>query len=156
MMGAPYFAAFFVTRRCLPAMLAARRGHIVNLNSPVVRGGWPSAAGYAAARYALYGWTEALRYDLHGTGVGVTSVIASQTASDYWANNPGAWERRPRIADVLRVVTPEEVARAVLAGIEGNQREVVLPFMLRVFFAANLAAPWLVEWLVARTGHQRP
>ncbi len=155
MMGAPYFAAFFVTRRCLPGMLRAGRGHIVNINSPVVRGGWPSAAGYAAARYALYGWTQALRLDLNGTGVGVTSVVASQTSSDYWANNPGTWERRPRVADVLRVVSPEEVARAVVDGIEGNRREVVLPFLLRVFFAANGMAPRLVEWLVTRTGRRR-
>jgi short-subunit dehydrogenase len=155
MMGAPYFAAFFVTRRCLPAMLEAKRGHIVNINSPVAWGGWPSAAGYAAARYALYGWTKALRYDLRGTGVGVTSVVASQTRSDYWANNPGAWERRPRVAGVLRTVTVEEVAGAVVTGIERNRREVVLPFLLRVFFALNGLAPWVTEGLMAATGHKR-
>jgi short-subunit dehydrogenase len=156
MMGAPYFAAFFVTRRCLPHMLRAGRGHIVNVNSPVARGGWPGAAGYAAARYALYGFTQALRYDLRGTGVGVTSVMAGATLTDYFRRNPGVRDRFPRIARLMRAVTPEEVARAAVAGIERNRREVVIPFMLRVFFAANAVAPWLVEWLMATTGYRRP
>jgi short-subunit dehydrogenase len=156
MMAAPYFAAFFVTRRCLPAMLAARRGHIVNINSPVARGGWPGAAGYAAARYAMYGWTQALWYDLHGTGVRVTSVVAGRTDSDYFDQNPGVLERFPRVARVIRTISSEDVGRAVVAGIAGNRREVILPFMLRFFMMFNLWTPWMVEWLLLRTGYKRP
>ncbi len=156
MMGAPYFAAFFVTRRCLPAMLAARRGHLVNLNSPVARAGWPGAAGYTAARYALRGYTIALRYDLHGTGVGLTSVTPGKTASDYFDRNPGVLDRAPSINRLVPTVTPEQVAAAVVSGITHNRREVVLPAMLRVLFACNAVAPRLVEWIIQRTSWRRP
>jgi len=151
-MAVPYFAAFFVTRRCLPSMLRRRAGRIVNINSPAAFGAWPGAAGYTAARYALYGFTAALRVDLHGTGVGVTSVVAGLVSSDYFERNPGVTARLPKIARLTRWVTPEEVAQAVVTGIEHERREVVLPGMLRFFLALNKLASWLVEWAVIRTG----
>lgn len=156
MMGAPYFAAFFVTRRCLPAMLSARTGHVVNVNSPVVRAGWPGAAGYTAARYALHGFTIALRYDLHGTGVGLTSVIPGQTTTEYFDHNPGVLARAPGVHRLVPTVTPEQVAAAIVSGITHNRREIVLPAMLQVLLACNALAPRLVEWLIQRTSWRRP
>jgi short-subunit dehydrogenase len=160
MMALPYFAAFFVTRRCLPAMLARRNGHIVNINSPVARLGWPGAAGYSAARHALHGFTHALRLDLHGTGVGVTSVVPGKVSSEYFDRNPGVLARAPRVARLIATVTPEQVAEAVIGGIRHNRREVVLPAMLRAFFALNAVAPLVTEWLAVWSGHrhqnQRP
>jgi short-subunit dehydrogenase len=155
-MAVPYFAAFFVTRRCLPAMLRRRAGHIVNINSPAAYSAWPGAAGYTAARYALYGYTAALRVDLHGMGVKVTSVVAGRVASDYFDHNQGVTERLPKIGRLTRIVTPAEVALAVMTGIEHNRREVVLPASLRVFLALNTVAPRLIEWFMIRTGWRHP
>ncbi len=155
MLGAPYLAAFHVTRLCLPSMLRRRAGTIVNINSPVARGGWPGAAGYTAARYALQGFTNALRYDLHGTGVRVLSVVPGKVSSEYFERNPGVTERLPPIGEMLGTVTPEQVAHATVAGLEQNQREVVLPFMLHVFFVLNALAPRLVEWAILRGSPKR-
>lgn len=152
MMAAPYFAAFYVTRLCLPEMLRRRRGHIVNLNSPAVRGAWPGATGYTAARYAMYGFTNALHMDLYGTGVNLSSVLPGLTASEYFAHNRDSFERAPKVGRLIPTVTPEQVAEAVVSAIAHNRREVVLPFMLQVVFAANYWLPWLVEWLVVQTG----
>jgi short-subunit dehydrogenase len=155
-MAVPYFAAFFVTRRCLPAMLRRRAGHIVNINSPAAYGAWPGAAGYTAARYALFGFTAALRVDLYGTGIGVTSVMAGVVASEYFDRNPGVTARLPKVRRLVRTVTPDELGRAVASGIEHNRREVVLPAMLRVFLAFNRLAPGLAQWMVVRTGWRHP
>ena len=155
MLGAPYLAAFHVTRLCLPGMLRRRSGCIANINSPVARGGWPGAAGYTAARYALQGFTNALRYDLNGTGVHVLSVVPGRVSSEYFTRNAGVEARLPGVGRLLGVVTPEQVARAMVAGLEHERREVVLPWMLRVFFALNWAAPWLVEWAIRRTSPRR-
>lgn len=152
MMGAPYFAAFYITRLCLPEMLRRRHGHIVNLNSPAVRGAWPGATGYTAARYAMYGFTNALRMDLYGTGINVSSVLPGLTASEYFAHNHDSFERAPKISRLIPTVTPKQVAEAVVSALEHNRREVVLPFMLQVVFAANHWLPWLVEWWVVQTG----
>jgi short-subunit dehydrogenase len=156
MMAVPYFAAFNVTRFCLPSMLKRRRGHIVVVNSPVVLSAWPGAAGYTAARYALLGFTNALRFDLRGTGVNVTSIVPGKVAdSEYFQRNKGVEERIPAIGKIIPAVTSAQVAKATVQGVEGDKREVVLPFMLKMFFAANHFFPWLMEWLLAATGWQR-
>ncbi len=156
MMSAPYFAAFNVTRFCLPGMLKRRRGHIVNINSPAARGAWPGAAGYIAARYALYGFTKALRLDLRGTGVNVTSIVSGKVAdSEYFQRHPGAEERIPVIGKIIPTVTSAQVAEATVRSVEQNKREAVLPFMLKVFFAVNHFFPRLMEELLAATGWQR-
>jgi short-subunit dehydrogenase len=152
MMDAPYFAAFYITRLCLPAMLQQRQGQIVIINSPVALVGWPGATGYTAARYALYGFTKALRLDLYGTGVRVLSVVPGETKSEYFTRNPGTWERAPAIARLIPAVTPEQVAAATLRGLATNAREVTLPVMLSVFRWLNVVAPWLVESLAVQTG----
>lgn len=154
MMGAPYFAAFFITRACLPAMLARRRGYIVNINSPVTRLIWPGAAGYAAARGALQTFTDALRVDLHGTGVRVTSLVTGKVDTPYFDHNPGVLERAPKAARLIPTVTAEQVASAIVRAVEYNQREVVLPFMLRVFFLVHKFLPQFTEWLALRTGYR--
>jgi short-subunit dehydrogenase len=58
MMELPCLAAFHVTRALLPAMVARRSGHIVNVTSPASFIAWPNAAGYIAARHALKGFSE--------------------------------------------------------------------------------------------------
>jgi NAD(P)-dependent dehydrogenase (short-subunit alcohol dehydrogenase family) len=72
MMAVPYFAAFYVTRAFLPRMLERNSGHIVDVSSVGSRFVWPGATAYLAARWAVRGFTEALRADLAGTGIGVT------------------------------------------------------------------------------------
>ncbi|WP_159441900.1 SDR family NAD(P)-dependent oxidoreductase [Williamsia sterculiae] len=81
MMNAPYFASFFTTRVFIEEMLDRGSGTIVMVNSPVAWMPWPGAVGYAAARYAVRGLTDALRQDLRGTGLVVGQVTpAASTA----------------------------------------------------------------------------
>ena len=152
MMALPYFAAFYVTKAFLPQMLARRSGTIVTVNSPVAHVVWPGATGYAAARWALRGFTEALRADLRGTGVHVMAVCAGKTASDYFTNNPGAEERIPKFARLLPTLTPEDVAVAMVRGLERQSREVIIPFGLRLTLLCQRFFPRLMAWLSAVTG----
>jgi NAD(P)-dependent dehydrogenase (short-subunit alcohol dehydrogenase family) len=156
MMAAPYFTAFYTTRAFLPAMLARGTGQIVVINSPASRAAWPGATGYTAARWALRGFTQALRADLHGTGLTVTSVIPGRVLSPYFDHNPGTLERGPRIARLIPNLTTEQAAAGVLWATAHNRREHVLPGMLRVFYALHTLAPGLMEGLLVRTGWQRP
>ena len=155
MMALPYFAAFNVTRAFVPDMLLARRGHIVCVNSPASRFTWPGACAYTAARFALKGFTEALRSDLYGTGVRVTHFVAGHTSSDYWKQNPGSEERLPKIARLSPTITPEYAAAALVRGIERNSREVVVPYMTTLLCWQHALFPWAVEWMLRATGYRR-
>jgi short-subunit dehydrogenase len=156
MMAMPYFAAFYLTRALLPAMLARGVGRLAYVNSPASLAAWPGAVGYTAARWALRGFAEALRADLRGTGLHVTTVIPGLVRSPYFANNPGAEERVPWLARLMRPLTPEEAARATLRAVLRGEREAVFPGMLRALYVANALAPWLVRRLLASTGWRRP
>jgi NADP-dependent 3-hydroxy acid dehydrogenase YdfG len=152
MMDVPFAAAFHATRAFLPGMLARRSGRIVNVNSPASFVPWPGATGYAAARWALRGLSEALRADLGGTGVGVTLFTAGQVDTPYFEHNPGTLERMPRIARLYRTLTPDEAARAIVRAVERDARNAAAPPLLAATLAVHRFFPGLVGWLVARTG----
>jgi short-subunit dehydrogenase len=156
MMALPYVAAFSVTRAFIPEMLKRGSGHIVNISSAASRIVWPGATAYVAARWAMRGFTEALRADLRGTGIAVTFFESGVVETPYWQHNPGSRERVPGIGTfLLRTLTPEEVGEAVVNGIRTRRRLIVLPFMLRVIYALHAVCPWLVRGLIDVTGHRR-
>lgn len=155
MMAVPYLAAFHVTHAFLPAMLARRSGHIVNITSPAAYVPWPGATAYSAARWAMRGFTAALGADLRGTGLGVTLVVPGRTRTPYFERNPGSAERLPAIARFSQTLEPAAVAAAIVHAVEHDRREVVLPASLRLALAAHQLLPRPIEWLFARTGARR-
>jgi len=156
MMTMPYFAAFYITRAFLPPMLARDRGHLAYVNSPASLVAWPGAAAYTAARWALRGFVEALRADLHGTRLRVTSIIPGLVATTYFEHNPGVLERAPGLARrLLPTLTAEEAATAIVRGIARGDREIMMPGRLRLLYAVHAVAPRLVRWLTVATGAKR-
>ncbi|MGH7754493.1 MAG: SDR family NAD(P)-dependent oxidoreductase [Gemmatimonadales bacterium] len=156
MMAVPYFATFYVTHAFLPGMLGRNTGHIVNVSSVGSRFVWPGATAYIAARWAVRGFTEALRADLAGTGIGVTLFESGVVRSPYWEHNPGSRERVPRMGKLVPELTPEAVAEAIVRGIEREQRLVVVPFMMKLTYWQHAVFPGVVQWLMTRTGYARP
>ena len=138
------------------AIPVRRSGQVVNMNSPASLVAWPGATAYTAARWALRGFTEALRADLHGTGVGVTEVIPGKVSSTYFTHNPGTEVRAPSIAKLLGTITPEQAAAGILHGIERDRRLIVLPFRYRLLYMIHRILPGLVRWLAIATGVRRP
>jgi short-subunit dehydrogenase len=156
MMAVPYFAAFFVTRAFMPEMLKRNSGHIVNISSVGSRFVWPGATAYLAARWAVRGFTEALRADLYGTGIDVTLYESGVVQSSYWEHNPGSQERVPKMGLLVPALTPEQVGAAIVKGVERNKRLVVIPFMMQLTYWQHAVVPWLVQWLMTVTGYRRP
>lgn len=151
-MAAPYFAAFWMTRALLPAMIQRGRGHIVTVTSLASPFVLPGTAAYTAARWALRGFHEALRLDLAGTGIGTTLFAAGQIATPYFERNGvDTTQQTPWIARTVPVLTPADAAAALLDGVERNRREVVTPRLLFPFLWMHRLSPRLVEWLIRST-----
>jgi len=156
MMAVPYFAAAWLTREFLPGMLKRGSGHIVNISSVASRFVWPGATAYTAARWAIRGFSEALRADLYKTGIRVTLFESGEIESPYWQNNPGSRERIPKIGSLLiPVLSKEHVAKAVVCGVKKNKKLIVIPFMLKLVYLQHFFFPWLVQWLMTVTGFRR-
>ena len=154
-MAAPYFAAFYVTRAFLPSMLARARGCIVNVNSPIAYLPWPGATSYLCARWAMRGFSEGLRLDLRGTGVNVLEIVPSEVTSSYFENNPNSHERLPTMTKLVPKRSPEQVAQAIIYGIEHDRRRIITPFMLRLAILSRHLMPGVVDWMMWRTGARR-
>jgi short-subunit dehydrogenase len=156
MMAVPYLAAFYVTRAFLPAMLERATGTIVNINSPVAWLPWPGATGYSAARWAMRGFSEALRMDLRGTGIRLLELVPGKVTSTYFEHNPHSEERLPTITRLVPSLTPDQVAAHLVRGIERDRRRIVVPFMLKLVLGMRALAPPIVDWMMWRSGARRP
>ncbi|HYA42468.1 MAG TPA: SDR family NAD(P)-dependent oxidoreductase [Syntrophobacteraceae bacterium] len=141
MMALPYFAAFNLTRELLPRMRQRGSGHIVNIVSVACRLIWPGAAGYSAARAAMAAFSKALETETHGLGIHVTLGIFGKVASTYWEHNPGSEERLPKVDAYLPTLTPQRVARAVVAAIKRESGLIVLPRAFKFIFFVNALYP---------------
>lgn len=156
MMEVPYLAAFNLTRAFLPEMLKRNAGHIVNISSVSSRFVWPGATAYHAARWAMKGFNEALRADLHGTNIGVTLFESGVIETEYWQHNPGSRERLPKIAKMIPILTPEQVASAIVKGVEKDKTRIVIPFMMKIVCWQHFFFPGIVQWLMSVTGYRAP
>lgn len=145
MMAVPYLAAFAVTRAFLPELLERGSGVVVNVTSAAAYMAWPGAAAYIAARWAVRGFTEALRTELRPHGVRVVLVAFAKVTSEYWAHNPGSEERLPERQSLIPVLSSEEAARHVVAGIEGGRERVMEPWQLRAIVALARLFPGIVR-----------
>ena len=155
MLGAPFLAAWNVTRAFMPALLARRRGVVVHVGSPASLAPWPGATGYTTSRWALRGLHEALRQDLAGTGVRSCHVLFGEVSSEYFDANPDSHQHIPRVGRLIPVITPERAARIVLRTIDRPRAQVFDPPMLAALQVANRISPRLVALVARRTGRRR-
>lgn len=154
-MAMPYLAAAWLTQQLLPRMLVRGSGHIVNLSSVASRMAWPGATAYIAACRAMRGLSDALRADLHGTGIHITHYESGPVDSPYWRNNPGSRERVPGIARLLvPVLTEEQAAGAIFDGIQRERNFIVPSARLKLVYALHGLFPSLVQMLMTTTGYQ--
>jgi short-subunit dehydrogenase len=152
MITVPYLAAFNLTRELLPGMLARGSGQIVNVTSVAARLSWPGAVAYSAARAGMEGFTNALRADLYGSGIGVTLAMFGTVESPYWQHNPGSRERVPRSARRIRVLSTREVGSLIASGIERRARTVIAPTTFRGLFLMSELFPSQLDASMAKGG----
>eukprot|EP00271_Cylindrocystis_brebissonii_P008893 TRINITY_DN23414_c0_g1_i1.p1 TRINITY_DN23414_c0_g1~~TRINITY_DN23414_c0_g1_i1.p1 ORF type:complete len:354 (-),score=55.14 TRINITY_DN23414_c0_g1_i1:711-1751(-) len=75
------FAPIELSRACLPAMIKHGKGRFVVVSSAAGKVPSPTQGVYAASKHALQGYFHTLRYELIGTGVGVTVVCPGPIAT---------------------------------------------------------------------------
>jgi short-subunit dehydrogenase len=132
----------------LPGMLERRAGHIVNIASIAAKSGAPYAATYSGTKAALAEWSRALRLELRGTGVRLSTLFPG------YVREVGMFARFGMTPPFLiGSCAPSRVARAVLRAIErGRAEQIVNSRPLRYAFALNELLPPLGDWLMRVSG----
>ncbi len=102
------------TRAVLPGMIAAGRGHVVNIGS--VAGTYPYPGGnvYGATKAFVHQFSLALRSDLHGTGVRVSCIEPGMSETEFSkVRFRGDGERAAAVYEGMQPLSAEDVAEAV-------------------------------------------
>jgi NADP-dependent 3-hydroxy acid dehydrogenase YdfG len=116
-----------LTRLLLPALRAAR-GHVVLLNSGAGLTAHPGWASYAASKFALRAFADALRAEEAEHGVRVTSVHPGRVATEMQRGVVDQEGEQYRPGSYLR---PESVAGAVLLAVTAPEDAVLTELVLR-------------------------
>lgn len=133
-------------RAALDRLLDAANGHIVVVSSGAGLRAFPSAAVYGATKAFDKGLAEALRHELSGTGVSVTTVFPGEIETDLHAHER---DLLPDWRSNDEELPPEKLAAAVLAAIERDHANVYVPGIVRLL-GLNGIAPRLVDSLLRR------
>ena len=136
----------YTVKAALPHMLDGARGHIVILSSAAGLRSFPWGAVYGGSKAFDRGFAEALRHELSGTGVSLTTVYPGEFATtilDHQRDRLPDW----RANEAERPVG--ELVNAILRGIEDDARAVYAPGAVRVLGLSGIA-PRLTDRLLAR------
>ncbi|MGA2452850.1 MAG: SDR family NAD(P)-dependent oxidoreductase [Solirubrobacteraceae bacterium] len=143
-------APIVLARMVAPGMLERRRGHLLFVSSLAGKAPSPGASIYIASKAGLRAFSSALRADLHGSGVGVSTVFPGFISDAGMFADSGA--QLPRGVGTR---TPEDVARAVVDAIEHDRGETdVAPLSLRVGAMFAGVAPELATRVSRRLGSE--
>ncbi len=105
----------YVSRAVIPGMVSRGRGHVINIGSIAGHEVYPSGNVYNATKFAVNALTKALRLDLNGTGLRVTSVDPGMTETEFsLVRFRGDGERAGKAYQGFTPLTPDDIADAVV------------------------------------------
>ncbi len=82
-----FFGNVAMTKAAIPGMRKQKSGHIITVTSVAGLLGQPMLSAYSASKYALEGWSESLRLEIHSLGIRVSLVEPGAYDTDIWERN---------------------------------------------------------------------
>ncbi len=139
-MAVNFYGALYAVMAVRPHMLARGSGHIVLVSSMDAKKGLPLDAPYVTAKFALTGFGEVLRQELHGSGVHVSTIFPGRVDTPLIESLEA-----PAIS---AKIPPENVACAILRAIRHRRLEIIIPPQARLLHYLNILSPRLGDKLV--------
>jgi short-subunit dehydrogenase len=155
-------AVIRMTKAFLPQLLNRPGSHLVNISSLFGLIAPPGQVAYATSKYAVRGFTEALRHELDGRGVGVTVVhpggIRTNIAINARLSGPDvdgsqAAQAR-RFSETALTMPPEEAAKLIVAAVQARKPRLVITRVAKVVDVLARLTPgryWNVSRRMARS-----
>ncbi|MBM4069858.1 MAG: SDR family NAD(P)-dependent oxidoreductase [Planctomycetes bacterium] len=143
-----FFGLTETTRVCLPLLRCGNRPAIVNISSIVGKRALPARAEYSASKFAVQGFSEALRAELACDGIDVLVVCPGLTRSNFGKNLLESRALMP--LQHMQGMTSEKVAWSTLKSLERGKHETCLTWQGQLIVLVNRLWPSLADWIVAR------
>lgn len=134
---------YTITRQVARRMVVQRQGHIVNVSSLMGKIAAPTMSTYSATKFAILGFTQALRGELAPYNVQVSALLPSLTDTDMVRDLE--WFRW------VVAMSPEQVAKALVTGLRRDQTEILVGWQSHLAVWCSRIAPGWVEKLVRAT-----
>jgi short-subunit dehydrogenase len=133
----------------LPQMIARGDGHIVNISSLAGWVGAPNLSSYAASKYGLRGFGEALAADVDKHNVRVSNVYPSFSRTPILQSQQFGIEQRRAVPEHM-ISEPADVVAAIIRGVERNRLHIFPDkTALRVHYLKRFF-PWIIPYLNRR------
>ena len=148
LMEVNFFALVEMTRAALPLLKLGTRPMLVNIGSILGHRGVPHNSEYAASKFAVHGFSEALRAEWAGMGIDVLVVSPGTTDTEFFdrvieQTSAPAWpEHKP--------ISAANVARQIVRAIRAGRHEIIPYRWGKVLVWLNRLSPWLVDYLMTR------
>jgi short-subunit dehydrogenase len=143
-----FFGLTEMTRAFLPVLRQGYYPAIVNISSIAGKRGIPARSEYSASKFAVQGFSEALRAELAKDGIDVLVVCPGLTQTNFSQNMLEQKARMPM--DHMRGMTAEKVAEATLRAIERGRNEVCLTLPGKLMVLVSRFLPRLADRIAAR------
>ena len=134
LMNINFWGVVHGTKAFLPYLRQVDEAHIINTSSIFGVVAFPSQGAYNASKFAVRGFTEALRQELADTHIGVSCVQPGgvktnivKTSRYYAADNEAPTkEEMTKNFEALAALTPHDAALQILTGVERNRARVLV------------------------------
>jgi len=145
-----FFAPLELTRIALPLLENGHSPIIVNISSVLGHRSVPKKSEYSASKFALHGFSDALRAELASSGIDVLIVSPSTTSSEFFDNVLETKGHLPWRS--LGAMQPAAVAKRTVRAIRKGRHEIILTPGGKLLVWFDRLCPPLVNRLVARFG----
>ena len=142
-----YFGMVYCTKNFLPLIKKKKSGHIVNVASVAASFGLPGIASYCASKFAMLGFSEGLKHELVGTGVGITVVSPIMVKTDFF-NHP-SFEKMPKYSPTS--LDSKTVAKAILKAANSSRLEIITPSIVRVAVWLKHTFPYFINPVLGKS-----
>ncbi|MEH2437844.1 MAG: SDR family NAD(P)-dependent oxidoreductase [Nostoc sp.] len=121
-------------------MASQRQGTIVNVSSLMGKVAAPTMATYSATKFAILGFTQALRQELADYNIRVIALLPSLTDTDM--------VRDLKLFRWVIPMTPQQVAKALVTGMQNDSPEILVGWQSHLAIWCQRLAPWLLELIL--------
>src|SRR5476651_1858058 len=146
MMAVNMVALTRITQWALPAMLAKKSGWICNVGSTAGLIPLPTFAVYAATKAYVNSFSEALRIELHGSGVRVIALCPGPVETEFGQVASRENSKRKFAPPDFLLVSKTEVVRATLRALARGQGRLIPGLMVRIpMLLAESTPRWILR-----------